>query len=92
MRACSLGWDYFSYERNPTELNSPFYYLKMQREGSSYKAERVLPSEQDGAGPFILDFQTPVPWEINFFVYKLPSLCYTVMAAQMDSDTQWDKS
>ena len=55
-----------------------------QRKGSSYKPERVLSPEQDCFGPFMLDFQTPVLWEINFSVYKLPSLCYIVMAAQMD--------
>ena len=35
-------------------------------------------------GTLISQLQPPISWEINVCVYKLPSVCYFIMAAQMD--------
>ena len=86
-----------SWRQSPHEWSSAFIKETLDSSvGPAWEygekcTTQMASREQDRAGHLVLDFQPPELWGM-FAVYKLPSLCCFVIAAQMDKDSMNERS
>ena len=72
----------------PERFPHPFYHVRAQQEVTSYEPGREPSPEWEQTVSLILDFQN---CEKCLLYYKLPSLWYFVISAQMDKDGKYYK-